>query len=221
MMWSAAILAGGQARRLGGSDKSALIVDGVRFLDRQLAALSPLTDQVVLIGFHGAMPAPRPVIADRWPETGPLGALATALVTAEMDRVLVLASDLPFVTTPFLAFLASVDPAATAVVPEWQGRWQPLCAMYARRALGTITDALARGERTVVETVVRLGPRVLRAEDLKPFDADGRLLVNINTPGDVARWNVRHTPLRSATVSDDASGGDRTAPPDPSQTTTR
>ena len=36
-MWGAAILAGGRARRLGGPDKSALIVDGVAVIDRQLA----------------------------------------------------------------------------------------------------------------------------------------------------------------------------------------
>ena len=42
MNWSAAILAGGRARRLGGQDKSALIVDGVRFIDRQREALQPV-----------------------------------------------------------------------------------------------------------------------------------------------------------------------------------
>ena len=50
MNWSAAILAGGRARRLGGQDKSALIVDGLRFIDRQREALQPLTDRIVLVG---------------------------------------------------------------------------------------------------------------------------------------------------------------------------
>ena len=42
---SVAILAGGQATRFGGRDKSALLVDGRSILDRQLAALAPLTDE--------------------------------------------------------------------------------------------------------------------------------------------------------------------------------
>ena len=109
MNWSAAILAGGRARRLGGQDKSALILDGLRFIDRQREALQPLTDRIVLIGHRGTPPAPFPVENDRWPDTGPLGGLATALLTATTDRVLVLACDLPCVTTQFLAFLADVD----------------------------------------------------------------------------------------------------------------
>ena len=47
---SAAILAGGQATRFGGRDKSALLVDGRTILDRQLAALAPLTDDLMIVG---------------------------------------------------------------------------------------------------------------------------------------------------------------------------
>src|SRR6185436_7857529 len=47
---SAAILAGGQATRFGGRDKSRLLVDGHTILDRQLGALAPLIDDVMIIG---------------------------------------------------------------------------------------------------------------------------------------------------------------------------
>jgi molybdopterin-guanine dinucleotide biosynthesis protein A len=39
-MHSVAILAGGDARRFGGRDKSALVVDGRTILERQIAELS-------------------------------------------------------------------------------------------------------------------------------------------------------------------------------------
>ena len=81
-MWSAAILAGGRARRLGGQDKSALIVDGVRLLDRQLASLRPLTDSILLVGYPGPAPASCVVVSDHKPGTGPLGAIVTALSAA-------------------------------------------------------------------------------------------------------------------------------------------
>ena len=97
-MWSAAILAGGRARRLGGQDKSALIVDGVRLLDRQLAALRPLTDRILLVGYPGSAPPSCTLVNDHRPGTGPLGAIVTALSVATTERVLILAADLPFVT---------------------------------------------------------------------------------------------------------------------------
>ena len=48
-MASAAILAGGRASRFGGRDKSALIVEGLPILDRQMAALAEVTDDVMLV----------------------------------------------------------------------------------------------------------------------------------------------------------------------------
>jgi molybdopterin-guanine dinucleotide biosynthesis protein A len=218
MNWSAAILAGGRARRLGGQDKSALIVDGLRFIDRQRQALAPLTDRIVLIGARDAGTAPLPVEDDRWPNAGPLGGLATALLTATTDRVLVLACDLPCVTTEFLAFLADVDPGAAAVVPVCDDRWQPLCGFYARRTLDTFVAALANGERAVAPVVSQVAPRLIGRDEWAPFDRTGTLLANVNTPDDLARIGSRD--LRAARAArDDVSRADRTA--EASQTTTR
>jgi molybdopterin-guanine dinucleotide biosynthesis protein A len=220
MNWSAAILAGGRARRLGGQDKSALIVDGFRFIDRQLDALRPLTDRIVLVGYRGAPPASIPVERDGWPDAGPLGGLATALVTAATDRVLVLACDLPYVTTPFLAFLADVDPDAAAVVPVCDGRWQPLCAIYARSAADTFVTALARGDRAVAPVVSQLRPRLMGHGEWARFDRTGLLLANVNTPDDLARIRSREvrTPIAAA---DAGNAADRTAGSEASQTTKR
>jgi molybdopterin-guanine dinucleotide biosynthesis protein A len=220
MNWSAAILAGGRARRLGGQDKSALIVDGLRFIDRQREALHPLTDRIVLVGYRGAHPAPFPVEHDRWPDTGPLGGLATALLTATTDRVLVLACDLPYVTTQFLAFLADVDPGATAVIPICDGRWQPLCAVYARRAADTLVAALARGDRAVAPAVSQLRPRLIGRDEWAPFDRSGHLLANVNTPDDLARIRQRESSMTNA-AGDGVNAADRTAGSEASQTTTR
>jgi molybdenum cofactor guanylyltransferase len=211
-MWSGAILAGGQARRLGGRDKSALLVEGVSILDRQLASLRGVADTIVLVGFRGSYPAPCPVVDDLRPGTGPLGALFTALATATTDRVLVVAGDMPYVTAAFFKYLAEVDPASSAVIPETDGRWHPLCAMYARSAAGFIEAALDRGERAVTPVVAGLKPHLVGGDELARFDADGQLLANLNTPGDLMRW-------RAQSAAPD--GGKRTAPPETSQTTTR
>src|SRR5882672_1411323 len=48
-MQSVAILAGGDARRFGGRDKSALVVDGRTILERQISALSTVTDDILIV----------------------------------------------------------------------------------------------------------------------------------------------------------------------------
>jgi molybdopterin-guanine dinucleotide biosynthesis protein A len=190
-MWSAAILAGGRARRLGGLDKSALIVDGMAVIDRQLAVLRGPARNIVLVGFRGPGPAPCPVVDDLTPGAGPLGALVTALMSATTDRVFVLAGDMPFITAPFVEYLATLAHSARAVVPVSAGRWHPLCAMYARDAAAELSAVLDAGGRTVAAAVERLQPRLVTDDELAPFDRDGRLLANLNTPDDLARWGAR------------------------------
>jgi molybdopterin-guanine dinucleotide biosynthesis protein A len=207
-MWSAAILAGGRARRLGGQDKSALIVDGVRLLDRQIAVLRPLTDTILLVGYPGPAPASCTAVADHRPGTGPLGAVSTALSAAPTERVLILATDLPFLTTEFLSFLARADENADAVVPVSGGQWQPLCAMYHRRVRPMLDAAIDRGELAVHAAIARLNPLLIADDRLAPFDPERRLFANINTPDDLRHWRA-------------SSGRNRTAAPEASQTTSR
>jgi molybdenum cofactor guanylyltransferase len=190
-MWSAAILAGGRARRLGGQDKSALVIEGASIIDRQLAVLRGRARDILLVGFRGPGAAPCPVIEDLRPGTGPLGALVTALTFAAMDHVFVLAGDMPFVTGPFVEYLASLAASARAIVPVSAGRWHPLCAMYARETLADLTAALDAGQRTVAAAVETLRPRLVADGELAMFDRDGRLLANLNTPDDLSRWGAR------------------------------
>src|SRR4051812_33228310 len=95
---SAAILAGGRARRFGGADKAALTVGRSRIIDRQLAALSAVSDDIRIV----ANDADRytglgvRVIADAIGGAGPLGGLYSALLDARHEPVIILACDLPF-----------------------------------------------------------------------------------------------------------------------------
>ena len=184
-MWTAAILAGGRARRMGGLDKGALAVGARSIRERQLAVLGGLTPHILIIGRDG--------IPDRMPGTGALGGIYTALLEAPTERVLILASDMPFVTAPFLAHLAAAgeDAAWDAVVPADATGRQPLCAMYRRRVAPLLQERLERGELRVQEALAAMRVRELGADDLDPFNRDGRLLTNVNTPEDYARAQAR------------------------------
>ena len=188
-MWTAAILAGGRARRLGGLDKSALAVGDRTILDRQLAVLRGLTPHLLIVANdeHRYRDTSVPVVADRIAGAGSLGGLYTALVEAPTEQVLVIACDMPFLNAPFLARLAAIGAGVDAAVPRDARGWHPLCASYNRRVAGRLHDRIEAGALKVSDALADLTVREIGPDELAPFDPDGRLLLNINTPDDYAR----------------------------------
>ena len=188
---SAAILAGGRARRLGGADKASLPIGDARIIDRQLAALSAVADDVRIVANDRDRYAGLGlrVVPDAVPDRGPLGGLYTALLDASHDRVLVLACDLPFVTTALLERLVAesrTGEEVDAVVPRSARGLEPLCALYTKRCAGRILTRLERGELAVAGLLEELRVRELGPEALAPYD-DGSLFENVNTPHDHER----------------------------------
>ena len=179
---SAAILAGGRATRLGGADKATLLIGGARIIDRQIAELAAVSDDLAIIANDPARYAALhiPVQPDAMPGAGALGGIYTALARARHDRVLVVACDLPFVTRDLLVRL--VDDAGDdvdAVVP--------LCALYTRGCMHAIRARIARGALAVADLAADVRVRKISAEALAAYDPHGRLFVNVNTPHDYAR----------------------------------
>ena len=192
-MWTGAILVGGQGRRLGGIDKSALVVGSDSILDRQLSLLRELTPHILIVAGANSKIAPKTVAADtmvvtdRMAGAGSLGGLYTALVEAPTEQVLVIACDMPFLTAPFLARLAERGEGVDAAVPRDERGRHPLCASYDRRIAGHLKARIDRGELRVGDALTGLLVRELGPDELGPFDPDGRLLLNVNTPADYER----------------------------------
>jgi molybdopterin-guanine dinucleotide biosynthesis protein A len=192
---SAAILAGGLARRLGGADKAALVVGRARILDRQLAALAAVADDIRIVAADRARYAGLqiPVIADAIAGAGALGGLYSALLDARHERVLILACDLPFVTAALLQRLviesggpAEIADGIDAVVPRSVRGLEPLCALYNRRCAAAARARIERGELRVAGLLADLRVRELGPDALAPYD-EGALFENVNTPHDHAR----------------------------------
>jgi molybdopterin-guanine dinucleotide biosynthesis protein A len=177
---SGAILAGGQATRFGGRDKSALLVDGRGILERQIAALAPAVDEVLIVG------GPRATIHDIVPGCGPLGGLHAALTAARGDAVLLVACDMPYLSTPFLAYLLALAAGAEIVVPQSERGYHPLCAVYTRACLDPAAVRLADRRLTMRELVDSMRTRVVRVDEIRRFGDPDRLLANVNTPADYA-----------------------------------
>src|SRR4051812_16786669 len=178
VMRSAAILAGGLATRFGGRDKSALPVSGRPILDRLIAALAPLTDDLMIVGNITALrsasredddreqrPAAPRVIHDIVPGCGPLGGLHAALTAARGNRVLLVACDMPFLSSPFLAHLLSLANDVDIVVPQSERGYHPLCAVYSTACLAPAAARLADGRLKMRELLDAMRTRVVPIDE--------------------------------------------------------
>ena len=166
-----------------GCDKAGVLIGGVPLWQRQLATLQALAPDELLIS--GRLDGPCadagiPIIADDAPGLGPLGGLTSILRRMKCERLLLLAVDLPAMTSAFLESLLASD----GVVPFLDGHFEPLAAIYPRRVLPLAEHCLAENDRSM-QRFIRLGV----AEGLltpKPLSAADRVhFRNANTPSDL------------------------------------
>lgn len=185
------ILAGGQATRYDGRPKGLERVGDARIIDRVAAALSEVTDELLLIAnAEGAaewLPGVR-TAPDVLPDQGSLGGIHAALAHAR-GSVLVVAWDMPFVPAELLGCLRALGTHGDAAVPESGSRRgvEPLCAWYSHACLAPIERRLRDGDRRVVSFFEDVRVARLSADDVRQFGDPELLFMNVNTPDELLR----------------------------------
>lgn len=187
-----ALVAGGQATRLGGAVKGLLVLDGEPIAARSLRLFGRL--------FEGSMvvtndPSPyaalgAPLVGDRLPGRGAASGIHAALAAAGTPWVFAAACDMPFLSEQGVALLASKRAGAAAVLPRWGSRLEPLHALWSKACLPIIEQALSEGEPSLMALARLVGARVVEESEWRMIDPDGRAFANVNTPEDAARLGL-------------------------------
>jgi molybdopterin-guanine dinucleotide biosynthesis protein A len=181
-----AVLTGGASERMG-SDKARLAIGGVASATRVARCLASICADVVLVGGDPPPDAPGRRVPDADGPRCALRGLVSALDAVRAERVLVVATDLPFVTPDLLLALIAW-PEADAVVPRSADGAHPLCALYRReRVLVAARKHLAEQRLALSELLGAIDTRYFGGADLVAVDPRGVALTNLNTPADVAR----------------------------------
>ncbi len=177
------LLAGGQSTRMG-RDKAALELDRRTFLETIADAARPVARSVTVVGREGAS-AGLPAVPDLRPGSGPLAGIETALSHATTEAALVIACDVPLVSTALLELLARLaarEPGTIVVPEDADGRLAPLCGVYPAASLGEVTRMLDAGERRPRALVDRFPSRVVVFAHYDHLPRSRDLLRNVNTP---------------------------------------
>jgi molybdopterin-guanine dinucleotide biosynthesis protein A len=187
---AAYILAGGASSRMG-RNKALLDLDGEPLVLRAAQTISAAGMEATVIGppalyARFALAA----IPDDEPGLGPLGGIATVLAHSNRDWNLVVAVDMPYLTAAWLAALGDRALAAKsvdAILPRSVRGLEPLSAVYHRRCLESIRQALGRGIRKVTDGLAGCRVEEIAPGEWKRFATEGLLFENINTPADYDR----------------------------------
>jgi molybdopterin-guanine dinucleotide biosynthesis protein A len=183
---TAAILAGGAARRFGGIDKGFVELDGRPLVAWSVDALAPQVAAILIVANRNAERYADYgcVIADRADGyRGPLEGVRSALVAATTPWLVTVPVDSPRPGADLVARLAAVVDEATDIVTCANGaQREPLFALYRVAAL---RDAPAPPDDLPVwRWHDALGARIVDLADTAARFA------NLNTPDELARYTL-------------------------------
>ncbi len=177
------LLTGGASRRLG-TDKASIVWRGETLAARAARVLTQVCTPVLEVG-PGVTSLP--AVREDPPGSGPLAAVLAGVRAleggsdSEVDAVVVLACDMPFVEPPLLRLLAAW-PGSGTVIPTRDGRAQFLCARYGKVWLRAAAASGHASFKAVPPTECELV-----AEDVWHAAAPAHVFDDIDTPADQAR----------------------------------
>jgi molybdenum cofactor guanylyltransferase len=152
---TAIILAGGQARRMGGQDKGLIHLAQKPMIEYVLNAIQPQVDDIIInanrnqaiykaYGF--------PVVADQIEGyCGPLAGMASGLQAAKTPFVVTVPCDSPLIPDDLVQKLYSTlqDEDAEICTAHSSGRMQPVFTLMKTEVLPSMLEFLNNGERKI------------------------------------------------------------------------
>ena len=191
------ILAGGKNRRFG-SNKALATIGGTSLIERIVERLRPQTSQTLIVTAREQCSLPfingAKVVADVYPEKGPLGGIYTGMLASRSLYNLVVACDMPFLNTGLLRYMVEQSDGFDVVVPRLEdGKLEPLHAIYSRACLDIIKTHLDWNDLRVDTIFDTVRVRYIEAEECRRYDPQLLSFFNINREVDLDRALSRAT----------------------------
>ncbi|KAF0157542.1 MAG: molybdopterin-guanine dinucleotide biosynthesis protein A [Syntrophaceae bacterium] len=183
------LLAGGKNSRMG-TNKAFLEIGGIRQIEKALNIYRRIFSEVIIVTndplsyleFPNAM-----LVTDIYKEKGPLGGIYTGLFYAKNDYAFACPCDMPFLNKDFMAYLIGQIDKHDIIVPEIADGYQPLHAIYSRKCLPSIKRLLLMDKLKITGFYRDMRVLTIGEEQISPFNKDGRLFRNLNTPEDIKK----------------------------------
>ncbi len=179
------ILAGGLARRMGGTDKGLVVLEGRPMIAYIIDALSPQVDSILINANRNISTYKEygyPVISDELEDfQGPLAGMASGLKHCKTDYIATVPCDGPVLPDNYADILmqASIQASSPISVAFDGNRLQPVYALIHRDLLSDLNHYLGAGERKIDRWYDK--HQFAKAD----FSSHLEMFTNINTPEDL------------------------------------
>ncbi|GGK25918.1 molybdenum cofactor guanylyltransferase MobA [Aliivibrio fischeri] len=148
------ILAGGQARRMGGKDKGFVLFQDKPLIEHALETLTSQTDQIAINANRSIEEYSRYAVTfpDQFSEyPGPLAGMHSGLVNMNSDWVGFIPCDSPNLPSNLVSLLCNAVKKDTDIVVAHDGEYmQPVVTLMHKRIIPKIDAFLTRGDRKII-----------------------------------------------------------------------
>src|SRR5262245_42449220 len=141
------IQAGGKSTRMGGQPKALMELGGRRIIDRVVAVMAAVTDDVLIVTNTPELYASLglPMVPDAFPDAGWLGGIYSGLRAAAGAGAFTVACDMPFLAPDVARLVVDRAGEADVVIPRVGDQLETLHACYAKSCLGPMEARLRAG----------------------------------------------------------------------------
>ncbi len=178
------VLAGGKSLRFG-EDKALAIYEGISFLERAVSLLASLELKPIVVTREGA-DYPRTectVLYDRLPEKGPLGGIYTAMSIFKDTSFLVLACDMPALTSEVISAILTTHEAGFEITAySTESGMQPFPGLYEPSLLGVVRRQMEQDHLSMKQLWDRVP-----AKKLISWVGDEKVFRNMNNKSDLSQ----------------------------------
>jgi molybdopterin-guanine dinucleotide biosynthesis protein A len=180
---SAAILAGGQNRRMRG-DKALLPLGKKPLIMHVAERAQQITPDVFVVAPENQRHKEigLPYEFDRHAGVGPMAGLESALLALSKEALLLMACDMPFVDPALIQMLLDEwSPKHQVVAFRIDGTVHAMPALYRRDVLFAVERLLARKEYDIQKVLQEVRVKEIPEERVLKIDPDLKSFVNLNT----------------------------------------
>lgn len=178
------IQAGGRSTRMGGRPKALMEVGGRRIIDRVVAVVREVADDLLIVTDTPELYASLglPAVPDVFPDHGSLGGIYSGLRAAPGEVAFTVACDMPFLMPEVARLVTERAAEADVVVPRLGGQWETLHACYAKACLAPIEARLRAGRLKIIGFYDEVRVLSIPASEVARYRTPEVVFMNVNTP---------------------------------------
>jgi len=162
-------------------------------IEIQLEELSKSFSEVIIVsndpdlyGYLGVR-----IVTDIIPGRGPLSGIHSGLVKASYEDCFIIPCDMPFISGEIGKKLIEFAQGFDGVVPQQNGKLEPLCAIYKKNCIQAIEDCLLRDQRKILDFYSLVKLRFIEVSQWFMETSRVRIFSNVNTPADLVEARLQ------------------------------